>query len=205
MCSEPTIKRLSVYHKYLKEVEASGQEFISCTKIAKNLHLLPIQVRKDLSITDIVGKPRVGYHIKDLRDSLDRFLSFGKGVKACLIGAGNLGYSLLRYKGFDEYGLDIKFVFDNNPDKIDTYIDGHQVLDIKNMAEHLSKTEIDVGVLTVPRVYAQTLANKLVECGVKALWNFAPIRLLIPQNVVVKHENIAGSFLVLASRIKQIR
>ena len=202
MCSEPTIKRLSVYHKYLKEIEARGEKFISCTKIAKDLHFLPIQVRKDLANTDIAGKPKVGYNINELRESLDRFLSFGKNINACLIGAGHLGYSMLRYKGFDEYGLHMKCVFDNDPEKIGKHIDGHEILNIEDMSKVLKHEKIDVAVLTVPRDFAQDIANKLIACGIKAIWNFAPVRLMIPEDVVVKHENIAGSFLILAKRIE---
>lgn len=205
MSSEPTLKRLPLYYQYLKDLSNHGDEWISCTQIAKDLSLIPIQVRKDLEVTDIIGKPRKGYNINELVDAIDKFLSFDTNINACLVGAGNLGYALGKYNGFEKYGLKIKVAFDSDEKKIGKNIKNTPILNINNMKKIVSSENISIGILTAPAEYAQVLADIMVNSGIKAIWNFAPVRILVPKNVVVKHENLASSFLVLAKRLASIK
>lgn len=200
MYSEPTLKRLPLYYQYLKDLSNHGDEWISCTQIAKDLGLIPIQVRKDLEVTEITGKPRKGYNIKELIDAIDKFLSFGMNINACLVGAGNLGYALAKYNGFEKYGLKIKLAFDSDEKKIGKKIKDTPIFHVNDMKKTVKNENISIGILTAPAEYAQVLADMMVHSGIKAIWNFAPVRILVPENVVVKHENLASSFLVLAKR-----
>ena len=124
--SVPTLRRLPVYHAYLKKVAGLGRPFVSCTQISAALNLVPIQVRKDLQSAGIDGKPRVGYEVPGLIKSLEEFLGWNNISEAYLVGAGDLGAALLGYRGFNDHGLDIVAAFDNDPRKIGQQIHGKE-------------------------------------------------------------------------------
>ena len=119
-----------------------------------------------------------------------------------MVGAGHLGYSLLGYRGFKEYGLDIVAAFDNNPDKIDKYIHHKKVFSIDKLESFIKKMKIQIGILTVPANVAQSLADRMVKSGIKAIWTFAPTKITVPKNVIVQHENLASSLAVLSQKMK---
>lgn len=200
--SEATLRRLPFYHHYLKQLEEDGVEEISSAKIAKFLGFKTIQVRKDIEFTNVEGKPKRGYNLKNLITHIEKFLGFYTTNEAVLVGAGHLGYSLLGYRGFKEYGLDIVAAFDNNPDKINKYIHYKKVFSIDEIEKFIKKRKIQIGILTVPANVAQSLADRMVKCGIKAIWTFAPTKIKVPKNVIVQHENLASSLAVLSQKMK---
>ena len=203
--SEATLRRFPFYHHYLKQLESDGIKEISSAQIAKFLGFNTIQVRKDIEATKIEGKPKRGYNLKKLISAIEKFLGFYTKNEAVLIGAGHLGYALLGYHGFKEYGLDIIAAFDNNPERVDKFINYKKVFSIDKLEDIISRMQIKIGILTVPSAVAQELADRMVKVGIKAIWNFAPIKINVPKDVVVQHENLASSLAVLSQKIKNLK
>lgn len=202
--SEATLRRLPFYHHYLKQLEAEGIKEISSAQIAKFLGFKTIQVRKDIESTKIEGKPKRGYNLKKLISAIEKFLGFYTKNEAVLVGAGHLGYALLGYHGFKEYGLDIIAAFDNNPQRVNKYINYKRVFSTDKLEEIISRMQIKIGILTVPASSAQSLADRMISAGIIAIWNFAPVKINVPKNVVVQHENLASSLAVLSQKIKYL-
>ncbi len=199
---EPTLRRLPVYYQYLKKIHDDEQlEHISCTKIGNDLNVLPIQVRKDLAVTDAVGKPKMGYSVPELMSTIEDFLGWHNTTEAYLIGAGNLGAALLGYQGFREHGLDIIAAFDADESKVGKEIHGKKVIHVAKLPEMIRRMGIKIGILTVPAYCAQELADNMVRAGIHAIWNFSPVKVITPPNVIVQHENLASSLVVLSKKL----
>jgi redox-sensing transcriptional repressor len=199
---EPTLRRLPVYYQYLKKMHDDRQmKSISCTKIGNDLNILPIQVRKDLAITNAVGRPKLGYGVPELMGMIEDFLGWNNTTEAYLVGAGNLGAALLGYQGFREYGLDIIAAFDADESKVGKEIRGKKIIHVKKLPEMIRRMGIKIGILTVPAYCAQELADNMVSAGIHAIWNFSPVKVMVPPNVIVQHENLASSLVVLSKKL----
>ncbi len=193
--SEKVINRLTLYHCILTDYLAAGQEFISSKQIAQLLHIDDSQVRKDISMLNNSGKGRVGYIVKELKMSIETTLGFKKTKNAFIIGAGNLGTALANYDNFTNYGLNIVALFDNDTRKIGKSINNKLILDIAKLENLTKKTGVDIAILTVPRQYAQIVADRLIKSNIKYIWNFTPSVLNVPEDVQVWNENLMGNFL----------
>lgn len=200
----PSIQRLPVYLRFLKDLRRGGQRGISCTQIAEQFNQLSVQVRKDLAITGITGRPRVGYQIDELIEAIESFLGWDRETTAFLVGAGSLGSAILGYQGFNEHGLRILMAFDADPQKIGTTIHGYPVFSPESMREHARQYRVDIGILTVPADTAQESANRLVEIGVRGIWNYTPRSLTLPENIVCVDVKLSASFAVLSKRLADI-
>lgn len=200
-CPVPSIMRLPVYLRYLKEVRTSGETVISCTRIADEFNQLSVQVRKDLAITGITGRPKVGYQIGDLINAIESFLGWDKMTTAFLVGAGSLGSAILGYQGFVEHGLRILAAFDTDRAKIGTTIHGCRVYSADELAERGAQTRVDIGILTVPASGAQRVADQLTAIGVKGIWNYTPCRLTLPDDVICEEVKLSACFAVLSNRL----
>jgi redox-sensing transcriptional repressor len=199
---EPTLRRLPVYHHYLKKVaDQSEAAYISCTQIANDLNLVPDLVRKDLEVTEVLGKPKVGYNVLALMQSIENFLGWNNSSDAFLVGAGHLGTAILGYQGFKDYGLNIIAAFDVDPDKVGKEINGRQVFHISKLPKLVERMSIKIGILTAPARSAQEAADTMVSGGIKAIWNFAPTRISVPPHIIVQHENLASSLAVLLKKL----
>ena len=194
----PSIQRLPIYLRFLKEQRHLGETGVSCTQIADELGQLSVQVRKDLAITGISGRPKVGYQIDDLINSIEVFLGWDKTTRAFLVGAGSLGSAILGYKGFTSFGLQFVAAFDIDPNKLGKIIHSCQVHHIDEMVGLGFGKKIDIGILTVPANAAQSVANLLVDVGVKGIWNYTPIRLDLPDHVACEQVKLSASFAVLS-------
>ena len=197
---EPTLRRLPVYYQYVKNHRA-GEAHISCTQIAEALGQKPIQVRKDLEIAGAIGKPRLGYPVGELIDILEQFLGYRRVDDAFLIGAGHLGLALLGYGGFKERGLNIVAAFDTDPEKVGKRFHGKEILHINKFEKLVERMKIPIGILTVPAHEAQRIADLMVRAGIKAIWNFAPVHIHVPEEIIVQHENLASSLVVLSKKL----
>lgn len=204
-CPEPTLKRLPIYYHFLRDELRKGVMNISATDIANALGLKSIQVRKDLQMTRLEGKPKVGYNLRELILSIEAFLGWENRNKAVLIGAGNLGSALLGYKGFEDYGLNIVAAFDISPNIIGRVLNGISVHALEDLNRVVRDQEATIGILTVPRFNAQEMAENLMDSGIKAIWNFAPTRIVPRDDVFVQNENLASSLAVLSQKLAYIK
>ncbi len=197
--NKQTLKRLPVYLSLLKSLGQENDKRISSTKIAEALSLNDVQVRKDLAAVCFSGKPKTGYVVADLIKNIESFLGYDNTDTAILAGCGKLGKALLNYEGFKEYGLDILFAFDTN----ETAIDNKKVLHISKVKEMCQRVHPHIGIITVPPSSAQQICDIFVDVGIKAIWNFSPVHLVVPNGVLVQNENMAASLALLSQHLKQ--
>lgn len=199
--SRATLKRLPTYLAYLKAMPDSSGVNISATALAAGLHMGEVQVRKDLAIVSDGGRPKVGYQREALIDDIEQFLGYDNTTDAVLIGAGKLGLALMAYSGFEAYGLNIQAAFDVAPTMEKTE-DGQPVYPITKLEHYCKLHKVLMGIITVPASAAQEVANMLIAGGVKAIWNFAPTHLDVPDNILVQNENMATSLAVLSVHLR---
>ena len=191
---DKVINRLTLYHFILDDIR-DEEKYISSTKIAELLNIDNSQVRKDLKFINNSGKCRVGYEVKELKKAIEEILGFKKTKDVFIIGAGNLGSALAKYDSFQYYGLNVLAMFDKDPKKIGTVINGKEVFDISKVGNLAQRLRVETAILTVPKEYAQGVANYLAGAGIKYIWNFTTCILDIPKDVKVWNENLIGSFL----------
>lgn len=199
--SNQTLSRLPLYLNYLKLLDFSETPTISAAEIARSLGLNPVLVRKDLALISSGGRPKVGHPTETLYMDIQHYLSCDEPVLAVLVGAGNLGSALMAYDGFKGYGIDIFCAFDADPSLAGRMIKGRPILDIRKMPDFCLKNQIRIGIITVPATYAQQICDALVDCGVSAIWNFAPIHLKVPPHVLVQNENMACALALLSKHL----
>ncbi|MCK5248510.1 MAG: redox-sensing transcriptional repressor Rex [Spirochaetaceae bacterium] len=195
--SIPTIRRLPSYLQVVKLHRSEGFDVISGTVIAEELELEAIQVRKDLAVTGIVGKPRVGYPVDELISAIERFLNWDSGCRAVVIGAGNLGSALMGYKELKDHGLTLVAAFDMSLDRIGSRNNGPTVYPMSDMQSVVLKREAKLAILTVPARVAQNVCDKLVSAGIRQIWNFTNVRLRVPEDVLVLREDLSSGYAVL--------
>jgi redox-sensing transcriptional repressor len=200
----PSVRRLPLYLRVLKAMKETGRTAVSCTHIAEELRADPTQVRKDLAITGIIGKPKIGYPVADLIEAIESFLGWNNATDAFLVGTGSLGTALLGHKQFASYGLNIVAAFDSNPIMIGRRIHGRRVLDIAQLPELAARMHVHIGVLTVPADAAQQVARMMVEGGMLAIWNFTSTQLEVPPEVIVERADLSSSLAALTSRLHRL-
>ncbi len=198
----PSVRRLPLYLRYLKALPPQEHTHISCTRIARELGQIPIQVRKDLAVTGINGKPKVGYPVSLLIRAIEDFLGWDRSSEAFLLGAGSLGMALMEYEQFQHLGLRIVAAFDIDPGKIGRRVNGVAVHALDALPAVVRERPVLIGILTVPGEAAQEIAQRLTEAGVRALWNFTPATLAVPEEVVVENVQLSCSLAVLTSRLR---
>jgi redox-sensing transcriptional repressor len=189
--AESTVRRLSLYLRFLEEFEGQGIETVSSGALASRGGTTSAQVRKDLSFFGSFGKRGLGYPVPELANRLRDILGLKRRYRVGMIGAGKIGSALVQYRGFKQRGFDIVAIFDSDPAKVGHHWNGLTVLDIGSLEKELSRHPIDMAVLVVPADVAQTVTNRLVGLDVKAILNFAPVQLSVPDDVVVKTVNLA--------------
>ena len=197
-----TLGRIPLYIQYLKELPDEQDATISAPKIARGLMLGEVQVRKDLALISGRGKPKIGYDRVKLINDLERHLGYEGLTNAVLIGAGKLGKALLDYQGFEAFGIRVLAGFDCN-EKAFQISQNKSVLPIRQLKDYCAEHHIKIGIITVGQGSAQEVCDMLVECGIKAIWNFAPCALTVPTDVLLKQENLALSLAHLNSQIKK--
>ena len=195
--SKAVLKRLPGYLSYLKGLDA---QYISATAIATALNMGEVQVRKDLAAVSDGGRPKIGYERLSLMEDISSFLGYDNATDAILVGAGKLGQALLGYSGFEAYGLNILAAFDTAPAA--TEIEGKPVMHISSLPEFCNRRNVLMGIITVPVDAAQTVCDRLIDCGIKAIWNFAPTHLEVPDGILVQNENMATSLAVLSMHLQ---
>ncbi len=197
----PSIRRLPSYLHIIRQAHKDGYEFISGTIIAQELHLEPIQVRKDLTITGIIGKPKRGYPVVPLITAIEHFLGWDTTKNAVIIGAGNLATALTGYQEFQLHGLNFVGAFDSDPKKIGTKIHGVPVFSMETLKNQVLNFGATIAILTVPSSFAQETADKVVEAGIKSIWNFTNVKLNLPDTVVSQREDLTSGYALLCVKM----
>ncbi len=177
-------------------------DFISGTYLANELNLEPIQVRKDLAITGVAGKPRTGFAVRELINAIESLLGWSNTHDAFLAGVGSLGIALMGYGGFREYGLEIVAGFDIDKNKIGKTFHGKKVFAMEKLADLVQRLGICTCILTVPASAAQAVTDRLIAAGIIGIWNFTPAKLQTPDNVIVEKVDLAASLAVLSSKLQ---
>lgn len=192
-----TIERLPVYYRTLEELKRQDVKVISSKKLGEKIGIPSTQVRKDLSYYGEFGRRGVGYEISVLLKNLKKILGLNQDWEIVAVGAGNLGRALINYKGFKKLNLNINYVFDANDKKIGQSFGDIKINAIEEMTEIVKKNKIKIAILAVPGKVAQNIAEDLVEVGVKAIWNFAPVHLKLPEEVKVRNEDLSTGLISL--------
>ena len=198
---EPTLRRLPLYHRLLKELPEQAGAAISCTEIGRQLNLDPTQVRKDLEMAGLAGRPRVGYPVAETLDGIASFLGWQKVNEAFLVGAGSLGSALLGYRKFEDCGLKIVAAFDADVSKVGTRIHDKLVLQMNLLPDLARRMGVLIGIITVPPTEAQEVADMMIEGGIRAIWNFAPVQLSTPDTVILHNEDLYCSLAALSQKL----
>ena len=199
--SKSVLKRLPGYLAYLKSLPEDDSAHISATALANALGMGEVQVRKDLAAVSDGGRPKVGYHRASLIDDIEQFLGYDNTTDAVLIGAGKLGQALCGYSGFEAYGLNILAAFDAKPVAAATE-EGTPIYPMDQLQSFCKSNKVLMGIITVPVAHAQEVCDQLIACGIKAVWNFAPTHLDVPENILVQNENMATSLAVLSMHLQ---
>lgn len=199
---EATVSRLSVYSRFLEEVDKRGINSISSGEIAEGIGGTPAQVRKDLAYFGEFGTRGVGYNVKGLNEQIVKILGLGKTWRVILIGAGNLGSALSQYKGFKDRGFEIQAVFDNDINKVGLKLNGIPIYSTHQMGEFIVQNDIQIGIIAVPAQFAQDVADILIESNIKGILNFAPIVLTVPEDIEVRNVDLAVNLEILSFNIE---
>ena len=201
--TKATLGRLPQYLQFLNGLPPGQYDHISATTIAKMLSLGEVQVRKDLAAVSGLGKPKVGYRTSELIKDLEDALGCKKLTPAILVGAGKLGRALLDYNGFEEYGVQITAAFDCNEQVLRMNKTSKEILPISSLKKYCTENGIRIGIITVGSGSAQDVCDQMLEAGITAIWNFAPYQLNVPNDILVKQENLALSLAHLNSQISK--
>lgn len=193
--------RLSVYSRYLDRVARQGVVTISSGEIAEGVGVSPAQVRKDLAYFGEFGTRGVGYNVKDLHRNILKILGLNNDWPVVIVGAGNLGAALSMYKGFQQRGFKIVGIFEEDDDKIGQRLADKEILPMSSMEEVILKHKAKIGIIAVPTDYAQEVANMLISFGVKAILNFAPRMINVPEDVELRNVDLAVNLEVLTFNV----
>lgn len=200
--SKATLGRIPMYLDLLRDLPEERYEHISATTIARKLSLGEVQVRKDLASISGAGKPKLGYLTSELIENLENSLGCNNYALAVLVGAGKLGKALLDYDEFEKFGIKIAAAFDSNDKEIS--ITGKiKVKPINEFEDFCKSRNIQLGIITVGTGSAQAVCDKMVECGITGILNFAPCSPNVPDGVVIQNENLALSLAHLKNQINK--
>lgn len=195
-----TLGRIPQYLNYLCGLSTDQVPHISATAIAKALHFGEVQVRKDLSVVSGAGRPRLGYETAMLIAQLEDCLGYNRLTNAVLVGAGRLGRALLQYDGFSRFGVNIAAAFDCN-DQVITFDAKTEILPMRQFDDFCKEHQVQLGIITVGEGSAQAVCDQMVHSGIKAIWNFAPCKLQVPDSVLLHNEDLALSVAHLRNQL----
>lgn len=202
--SQAVIQRLPRYYRYLEELMEQGLERISSNELSKRMKLTASQIRQDLNNFGGFGQQGYGYRIQKLHDEIARILSLDEEHSMILIGAGHLGQALANYSNFQKRGFLLRAVFDVKPELIRTEVAGLRVLPMEELERVIEESGPRLAALCVPKDAALPVAERLVSLGIKGIWNFAPVDLELPEQVVVENVHLSESLMRLSYRMREL-
>jgi redox-sensing transcriptional repressor len=197
---EPTLRRLPRYLQLARSL-TPARPVVSSAYIGERLGLDAVQVRKDLQCAGLVGRPKIGFEVPKMVGTLESLLGWNNVRQAFLVGAGSLGSALLGHGRFKEAGFEIVAAFDTDPKKVGTELHGKPVLPVEKLSSLIRRMHILVGVVAVPAPAAQHVADLMCAAGIRALWNFAPVRLAVPEDVIVQDEDLLAGLATLTQKL----
>ncbi len=200
--SRAVIKRLPKYHRYLKELIDRDIKRISSKELSEIMGFTASQIRQDFNNFGGFGQQGYGYNVEDLFEQIGRILGLVSEYKTIIIGAGNLGQALANYTSFEKFKFNLQAMFDLNPRLIGLNFRGVEVLDVATIEDYLSEHKIDIAYICTNKEAAQNVADTLVANGVKALWNFAPVDLKLPDDVIVENVHLIEDLFTISYFIK---
>ena len=200
-----TLQRLPQYLIMLKTEQREGRGSVSADGIGAVVGVSPSQVRHDLSACGVNRGPGESYDVAELTKSIEHALGYDDISNAVSVGAGQLGRALLSYQNYGDYGVDVVAAFDADESMAGTEVGGKPILSVKRMTSLCRRMKVHIGIITVPAVHAQEACDRLVEGGIQAIWNFAPVHLKVPEGVIVKNEIIAVSLGELSRQLQEKR
>ena len=202
--SSRQLERYPIYLKLLYQMRTDGFKTITSSILAKELGYSEESVRKDLqAISSSSGKPGKGREIISLINDFEHFLGYKEVTNAILVGVGNLGEAFLKYSGFSNFGLNILMAFDIDEKKVNTTINDKMIYDMDELEEKIKDLHVEIAVLTVTRNAAQEVTDRLMKCGIKAIWNFVPVHLNVNDDVIVENVDLAASLAFLSYKMKE--
>lgn len=196
--SKAVIKRLPRYYRYLGEILDSGMERISSGELSSHMKVTASQIRQDLNHFGGFGQQGYGYNVKYLHDEIGKILGINQSHNMIVVGGGNMGQALSNYTAFEKNGFKIIGIFDINPELIGKKIRNIPVYPVSELENFIARENIEIAALTIPTAAAEKTAEILVNCGIKAIWNFAHIDLNVPKDVVVENVHLFDSLLRLS-------
>ena len=200
--SKATLSRMPLYLHFLQEENSKGAQYISSTVIAQSISVSAVLVRKDLAlVSSEAGRPRLGFAVSRLIVDIEKFLGYDNHSDAIIVGAGGLGRAFLGYEGFKHNGLNVVAAFDVDEKLIGNKVAGKEILPLHALGEFVKAKKIRIGIITVPKTAAQDVLNQMADAGIKAVWNFAPTPLRVPQGIILKTEDLAASLAILAGKL----
>lgn len=189
--SGATIDRLPLYFRTLRLVQDEGRDIISSDELGRRLGITPEQIRKDLASFGQFGKKGVGYYVNELKRNVGNILGLDNHWNIAVVGIGHLGAALANYQNFIALGFNLVALFDQDPHVIGTVVNHVKVEDSRRIREIVRERQIHIGIIAVPAAFAQGVANELVEAGVKGIWNFAPIKMQVPETMHIVNEDLS--------------
>lgn len=191
------VKRLPRYYRFLGELLDNGITRISSKDLSDKMNVTASQIRQDLNNFGCFGQQGYGYNVEILFQEIKTILGLNKTYNVIILGAGNIGQALLDYPNFEKRGFNFVGVFDIDTKVIGVKIKGIEIMDIKNLSEFLTNNLVDIAILSVPRNSAANVCKKVVEFGVKGIWNFSSIELKVPEKVIVENVHLTDSLMTL--------
>jgi len=201
--SKAIVRRLPRYYRYLEELKNNNIERISSQELAEMMNVTASQIRQDLNHFGGFGQQGYGYKVNYLYEEIGKILGLDRVTKLLLIGAGNLGQALANYTNYRKRGFHIVSVFDKSPELIGTEIYNIKVQDIDDLEKSIKENPVDIAVITIPKEQAILVADRLVKCGIKAIWNFAHTDLHLPDDVAVENVHLSESLMNLSYKLKE--
>lgn len=189
--SKATIDRLPLYYRTLRLAQDDGMDIISSDELVRRLELTPEQIRKDLALFGQFGKKGVGYYVNELKFNVGKILGLDNHWNIAIVGIGHLGVALANYQNFIALGFNLVALFDNDPNIIGKTVNHVKVKSIDELQSCAKNLKIDIGVIAVPAQFAQQVADKLVKANIKGIWNFAPVKMRVPEDVKIVNEDLS--------------
>ncbi len=195
--SMAVIKRLPKYHRYLQELMKNDVDRISSKELGEKIGFTASQIRQDLNCFGDFGQQGYGYNVRELYNQIVSILGLDQNYKTIMVGAGNIGQAIANYASFVRLGIELVGIFDVNPKVIGTKIRDIEIEAESNLREYLKNNSIDIGIICVPKINAQRVCDELIAGGIKGIWNFAPVDLIVPDNVKVENVHLSESLSTL--------
>jgi redox-sensing transcriptional repressor len=201
--SMAVIRRLPKYHRYLADLLRNEVDRISSKELGERIGFTASQIRQDLNCFGDFGQQGYGYNVKDLYAQISNILGLTRDYKIIIIGAGNIGQALANYSNFEEFGFDIDAIFDVNPKLVGIKIRDIEIRDIDTMDSYIKDNDVAIAILCVPGRAAQGVCDVLAQNGIKAIWNFAPVDLNVPADIVIENVHLIDSLLTITCLLNE--